>query len=258
MNKVTVTIIIPCFNAVDYTKQCVESVILNTNVNYELILINNGSNDGTKKYFNYLKRSLKPNKYLKKINILQFGRNLGVAKSLNLGISKSLGKYICYLNNDIIVTKNWLYKMLKIFKTDTKIAAIGTMFNKLQDTNFVRQVEKDKTLIDKIAKAMDILNHGKIKKANTIHGMCMLIRKNVFKKIGLFSEKFYPCFGEDIEFCERLKKNGYKLVDAADVFIFHYWHKSVKSKQFDKKYKNIRTIIETHQKKYAIPKKYNF
>jgi GT2 family glycosyltransferase len=258
MSKISVSIIIPCFNAVNYTKQCIESILINTDISYELILINNGSTDDTKTYFNFLKKELKPSKYLKKVTILQFKNNLGVAKSLNLGISKSVGKYVCYLNNDIIVTKEWLSKAAKAFKIDTKIAAVGTMFNKLQDKNFIKLVEKDKSVIDKISKALDILNHGKIKQANTIHGMCMLIKKNVFKKLGFFNENFYPCFGEDIEFCERLKKNGYKIVDAADVFIFHYWHRSVKSKQFDKKYKSIRTVITTHQKKYSIPKKYNF
>ena len=258
MSNVAVSIIIPCFNAVNYTKQCIESILINTDINYELILINNGSSDDTKKYFNFLKKSLKPDKYLKKITTLQFKKNLGVAKSLNLGITKSEGKFICYLNNDVVVTKKWLSKAIKAFKTDTKIAAVGTMFNKLQDKKLIKSVEKDKNLIDKISQTLDLLNHGKTKKANTIHGRCMLIKKTVFKKVGFFNEKFYPCFGEDIEFCERLKKNGYKMVDATDVFVFHYWHKSVKTKQFDKKYKNIRTVITTHQKKYSIPKSYNY
>ncbi len=258
MNNVSVSIIIPCFNAVDYTKQCIDSVLVNTNVNYELILINNGSSDDTEKYFNFLKKNLKPNKFLRKTKIFQFKQNLGVAKSLNLGISKSDGKYVCYLNNDVIVTKNWLFKALKVFKKDNTIAAVGTMFNKVQDKKFIKLVEKDKSVIDKIAKSLDVLNCGKIKTAVTIHGLCMLIKKSVFKKVGQFNEKFYPCFGEDIEFCERLKKNKYKIADAMDVFIFHYWHKSVKSKQFDGKYKNIRTVINSHQKKYSIPKKYNF
>lgn len=258
MNRNLVTIIIPCFNAVNYTKQCLKSVLKHTLIPYELILINNGSTDGTKKYFNSLQKTLKTTQYLQKIQILQFENNLGVAKSLNLGISKSIGKYFCYLNNDIIVTKDWLYKMVKIFKKDCKIAAIGTVFNKLQDEYFVKKVEKDKNIIDEVAKVISILNHNKIKLATTIHGLCMFIKKSVFKKVGLFNENFYPCFGEDIEFCERLKKNGYKLVDAMDVFIFHYWHKSVKSKEFDGKYKNIRKVIAKHQKQYSIPKKYNF
>ena len=258
MNNVSVSVIIPCFNAVDYTKQCIDSVLTDTNIKYELILINNGSTDDTKKYFDFLKKNLKPNKFLRKITIFQFERNLGVAKSLNLGISESEGKYVCYLNNDVIVTKNWLSKALKVFKTDDRIAAVGTVFNKVQDKNFIKMVEKDKSIIDKIAKSVEILNKGKIKTAVTIHGLCMLIKKSVFKKVGLFNENFYPCFGEDIEFCERLKQNKYKIADAMDVFIFHYWHKSVKSKQFDNKYKSIRIVINSHQKKYSIPKKYNF
>ncbi|MCR4663340.1 MAG: glycosyltransferase family 2 protein [Endomicrobiaceae bacterium] len=254
MTKELVSIIIPCFNAVEYTKQCIESVLLQTNVNYELILINNGSADGTKKYFDTLKKQLKPNKNLQKTTIIQSIENLGVAKALNLGISKSTGKYICYLNNDVIVTKDWLKKMVKAAKSDKQIGAVGTMFNAFEDKKIVKLAEKDNKIIDVLAQTISIKNSGKIKKARTIHGLCMFIKKTVFKKTGLFNENIYPCFGEDIEFCEILKKNGYKLVDAADVFIFHYWNKSVRSKQFNKQNKNIETVMKSHYKKFSISK----
>lgn len=256
MNNILVSIIIPCFNAVEYTKQCMESVLINTNISYELILINNGSTDGTKEYFEFLKKHLKPCSFLKKITILQFEKNLGVAKSLNLGISKSLGKYICYLNNDVIVTKDWLLKSIKVFRKDKEVVAMGTMFNMFEDKNFVKQVEKDKTIIDKVAQSLSILNKGKVKKAKTIHGLCMLIKKSIFKKVGLFNENFYPCFGEDIEFCDRLRENKYKMVDVMDVFVFHYWNKSVRSKYFNKNYKSIKSVMNTHYKEFSIPKRY--
>lgn len=255
MTKELVSIIIPCFNALEYTKQCIESILLQTNINYELILINNGSTDGTKEYFKTLKKNLKPNKRLQKVTIIQAIKNLGVAKALNLGISKSIGKYICYLNNDVIVTKDWLKKIVKAAKTDIKIGAVGTMFNAFENKNFIKSVEKNKKLIDIMAQTISVNNSGKIKKAQTIHGLCMFIKKNVFKKIGLFNENFYPCFGEDIEFCERLKKNGYKLVDATDVFIFHYWNKSVRSKQFNKQNKSIENVMKSHYKKFSISEK---
>ncbi len=200
MNSISVSIIIPCFNAVEYTKQAIESVLINTNVNYELILINNGSQDGTKKYFEFLKRNLKAGGFLKKITILQFKQNLGVAKSLNLGISKSAGKYICYLNSDTIVTKDWLLKMVEAFKSNKKASVVGTLFNKFEDKNFIKQVEKDKSIVDKVARYVSISNKGKKKKADMVHGLCILIKKNIFKKLGVFDEKFYPCFGEDLEF----------------------------------------------------------
>ena len=252
MTRELVSIIIPCFNAVEYTKQCIDSVLLQTNINYELILINNGSTDGTKEYFRTLKRSLKPNKTLQKITIIQSIKNLGVAKALNLGVSKSAGKYICYLNNDVIVTKDWLKKIVRAAKSDKQIGAVGTMFNAFENKEFIKSMEKNKNLIDFVAQTISVKNSGKIKKAKTIHGLCMFIKKIVFKKAGLFNENFYPCFGEDIEFCERLKKNGYKLIDATDVFIFHYWNKSVRSKQFNKQNKSIENVMKSHYKKFAI------
>ena len=255
MNKNLVSIIIPCFNAVEYTKQCVESVLLQTNTDYELILINNGSTDGTKEYFKFLKRRLKPKEKLQKVTIIQSTKNLGVARALNLGISKSIGKYICYLNNDILVTKEWLKKIVKAAKSDKQVGAVGTMFNAFEDKKIVKLVEKDKKTVDVLAQTISAKNSGRIKKAKTIHGLCMFIKKSVFKKVGLFNENFYPCFGEDIEFCERLKKNGYKLVDAADVFIFHYWNKSVRSKQFNRQNKSIETVMKSHYKKFSISEK---
>ena len=250
-----VSIIVPCFNAFKYTKQCIESILQQTNISYELILINNGSSDGTKEYFKILKKTLKSNKKLQKTTIIQSKKNLGVAKALNLGISKSVGKYICYLNNDVIVTKDWLKKLVNVSKSDKKIGAVGTMFNDFKDKQIVKLAEKDTKVIDILAKTISIKNSGKVRKAKTIHGLCMFIKKSVFKKVGLFNENFYPCFGEDIEFCERLKKNGFKLVDAMDVYIFHYWNKSVRSKQFNKQNKNIETIMERHKQKFLIPKK---
>ncbi|MFA6914452.1 MAG: glycosyltransferase family A protein, partial [Endomicrobiia bacterium] len=68
-NKNVVSIIIPCFNALKYTKQCIESVLKSSTYNYELILINNGSTDGTKQYFQELK--LKPKDSLQKITLIQ-------------------------------------------------------------------------------------------------------------------------------------------------------------------------------------------
>lgn len=256
MSNCTVSIIMPCFNALDYTKQAIESVLINTNVSYELILINNGSQDGTKEYFDYLKNKLKAKGFLKKITIFQFKQNLGVAKSLNLGILKSVGKYICYLNNDIIVTKDWLLKMVRRFKIDKTVSVVGTMFNMFEDKQFVKQVEKDKSIVDKVARYVSVSNKGKTKKADMVHGLCMLMKKSIFKEMGMFDEKFYPCFGEDLEFIERLKKNKYKMVDAMDVFIFHYWNRSVRSKFFNKKYKSIETIMDIHHKKFSIPLKY--
>lgn len=253
-NQNLVSIIIPCFNALKYTKQCIKSVLKHSTYNYELILINNGSSDGTKQYFKKLK--LKQKDSLEKITVIQLQKNIGVAGALNLGISKSVGKYICYLNNDVIVTKQWLEGLVRACKENTKNAIVGTLFNAFENKQFIKEVEKDKKEIDRVAETIYLLNKDKVKKAKTIHGLCMLIKKSIFSKVGFFNEKFYPCFGEDIEFCKRVKKEGYNLVDALDVFIFHYWNKSVRSEEFNKQNKSIEKVMQNHYKKFAIPKKH--
>ena len=256
MTKSLVSIIIPCFNALKYTKLCLKSILTNTSFNYELILINNGSSDGTKQYFQEIKEKISTVKYLKNLTVLQFDKNLGVAKALNTGIKISKGNYICYLNNDVIVSEKWLNNLTNKMKQNNKIAIIGTLFNAYEDKQFVKLIEKDLKEVSRIANFISLKNRNKLKKAKTIHGLCMLIRKNIFKKVGLFNENFYPCFGEDIEFCNRLKKAGYILADAQDVFVFHYWNKSVRSKEFNKENYSIEKVMDKNRKKYSIPKKY--
>ncbi|MGE4385394.1 MAG: glycosyltransferase family 2 protein [Endomicrobiaceae bacterium] len=255
MNNNKVSIIIPCFNAVKYTRQCVRSVLKYSSYDYELILINNGSSDGTKEYFKILKSKNKKEKY-NRIKIIQFRENMGVAGALNLGISKSSGKYICYLNNDVIVTKNWLEGLVEACEKDHKNAIVGTLFNAFENKKFVKAVEKNKREIDRVAETVFLMNKNKVKKAKTIHGLCMLIRKDIFSKVGFFNESFYPCFGEDIEFCKRVKKEGYNLVDALSVFVFHYWNKSVRSKEFNKQNNSIEKVMQKHYKNFSIPRKH--
>ncbi|MDD5021753.1 MAG: glycosyltransferase family 2 protein [Endomicrobiaceae bacterium] len=252
-DKNIVSIIIPCFNAVKYTRQCIDSVLKNSTYPYELILINNGSSDGTKKYFQRL--NLK-SKYLKKLCIIQLKSNYGVAKALNTGVAKSDGKYICYINNDVIVTKQWLEGLIYAINQHKNNAVAGTLFNPFENKVFVKKAEKNKKIIDIVADKTRLTNYHNVKEAKTVHGLCMFIKKSIFKKVGLFNENFYPCFGEDIEFCKRVKKYGYNLVDAADVFVFHYWNKSVRSDEFKKQNKNIETVMKNHYKKFKIPKKH--
>ncbi len=252
-DKNIVSIIVPCFNAVKYTKKCVESVLKNSSYPYELILINNGSSDSTSQYLKKLRPKFE---FLKKVSIIDFKKNLGVAKALNTGILKSSGRYVCYINNDVIVTKYWLEGLVYALNENKKNAVAGTMFNPFENKTFVKKAEKNQKIIDIEAARIRLENFNKVKKAKTVHGLCMCIKKSIFKKTGLFNENFYPCFGEDIEFCERVKKAGFRLADACGVYIFHFWNKSVRSKEFKKENKNIETVMNRHYKKFNISKKH--
>ena len=248
-NKPLVTITIPCFNAVEYTKICLESLVRYSDIPFELILVNNGSADGTKKYFDCVKKHLKSS-FLKKLTVINYKENKGVPHALNLGVALSSTEYFIYVNNDVVFSPNWLSKLYYAASNSAKnIAVIGTMFNNVKPKFALSD-------INKTAKAVEIANYRKTEYAPTVHGLCMTVKKEVFNDIGMFDEKFFPCFGEDIEFCDRAKKAGYKLLLAKDVFVYHFWNKATRTREFKTLYGNIKTIMHKTYKLYNIDKKY--
>ncbi len=115
MSNVDISIVVPIYNAELYLEDTLESVYLQTYKNYELILINDGSTDNSEKICM---------KYLKKDSRAQyfFRNNSGVSETRNFGIEKSKGKYICFIDSDDILDKNYLSDFIELFnKADVEL-----------------------------------------------------------------------------------------------------------------------------------------
>src|SRR5512147_2918301 len=96
-----ISLVIPVYNQLHYTKQCVEAIQRHTTIPYELILVDNASSDGTHEYLRTLKATIISNE-----------KNLGCAKAWNQGIRASGGTMVAILNNDIVVTPGWLERLV--------------------------------------------------------------------------------------------------------------------------------------------------
>lgn len=207
-----VSIIMPVFNQLEYTKICVRSIIKNTPEDtYELIVINNGSTDGTALW---LKK--------KKIRAIINKKNLGVAKAWNQGIRASKGEYCCIINNDVLVTKGWLDALTGFYenKAGAGIVCPGTMEgSKRYDTD---------------AYGLKYTSRMKGTEAKGLFGWCMLIKRDVFKTAGYFDESFGIGIGEDTDFRMRLKKYGFESWITGDAFIHHFGSKTIKNIRSEK------------------------
>lgn len=250
VNNNLVTIIIPCFNTVKYTRFCVDSILAYTTTPYELILIDNGSADGTARYFQQLKKTIvvANENNLKRFEVILSKTNLGVAAALNRGIRISRGRYICYLNNDVIVTKGWLEGLIRCAKSDKKIGVAGCSSNPgTNERLFFTGCPMYKSMedIQRTAIAVSMVRKDVYIDVELVHGLCMFIKRELINKIGLFDERFYPCGREDIDYVVRAKRAGYRAVDAMDVYVFHFYNKSTTSKSFKKYYGHIDGITET-------------
>lgn len=231
-----VSIVILGFNQVAYTKKCIESIRKYTRQKYELILVDNGSKDGTEEYF----RSIAGAK------VIHNPVNLGVAKGWNQGMRLAEGDFILILNNDIIVGPDWLENMVRLAETDPTIGLVGPRSNYIAGPQIVPDVpyKAESEIQGFISKwqaehAMSAAEFGFIK------GFCHLIPRRVFAKVGFYDERFGKGNFEDDDYCMRVHCHGFRALMANDSFIHHYGSVSFNQESVD-----WQALMIENQKKY--------
>lgn len=218
------SIIILTYNQLKYTILCLDSLLEYTDLPYELILIDNGSTDGTLEYL----------KSFENAKIISNQTNLGFSKGVNQGIRVAEGDYILLLNNDTIVAKNWLSNQLNCLNNQPEIGIVGPRSNYAGGEQ--GGIIGDFNTIDKIIEFSNCFNQpdpGKWFETYVIVGFCMLIKREVISDIGLFDEDFLYGMGEDNDYCQRALIKGYKLYCAGDTFVYHFGSQTFKGNNLD-------------------------
>jgi len=235
-----VGIVILCYGGAEYTKKCVQSVIDYTTIPYTIIIVDNCSQDDgkTKKLMKELSE-----KYPDKIVTLYSDRNLGYSGGNNLGMKYAYEhgfEYILILNNDTIVTVNWLELMMeKMNMTEdscylSDIGLVGCVSNYaggsqgiVCELNNLKQDEITEQMIQDFAVKWQAQNKSQWFEVTNLVGLCLLIKRNVIDRIGYFDEIYQPGMWEDNDYCMRAKLKGIKMVVSKDVFIWHYGSKTI-------------------------------
>src|SRR5580658_3350660 len=106
------SVIIPCWNQLEFTRHCVKSLIRHTAPRWELIVINNGSTDGTADYFAGV-QDVSP----VPVTIITNATNRGFPAAINQGLQYARGEYLVLLNNDVVVTDGWLEQLIALAST---------------------------------------------------------------------------------------------------------------------------------------------
>ncbi len=256
MNQNKVSIIILTWNKLAYTKKCLK--FLEKNIDYldwEIIIIDNGSNDGTKVFLKELSK-----KFGKSLKIILNSENLGYAAGVNQGIRISEGKYVLLLNNDVYILKNWLKSLINAIETSKECAIVGAKLIypetcRIQHAGivFIRKIEP--LHIFKNCKMSDI-EVNKLRFVDAVTGACMLIRRELFDEIGLFDENYKYGGFEDTDFCLRARIKGYKIIFSPKTIGIH--DERVTTAQIGNYYKIFKRNYRVFSDKWArVLKKYN-
>lgn len=218
------SIVIATFNQLVYTCQCLESIRLRTDEPYELIVVDNGSTDGTVEYL----------EACGDVRVIRNAENRGFPAAANQGIQASRGRQVLLLNNDVIVTTGWLCRLLAAMHRDSQIGLVGPCSNCVGSSEQRIQVTYDGlAALDAFALEWGRQNHGQTLATNRLIGFCLLIRRELIDRIGLLDERFGIGNFEDDDYCRRALQRGYRAVVARDAFIHHFGNRTFKASGVD-------------------------
>lgn len=220
-NPPKISIVIPTYGNIKYTLECLKSIKITTRLNYEIIVVDNNSSDSTVS---------KISKQFIDLRLIENAENLGFPRAVNLGINAALGNYIIIANNDIVLTKHSLDRMIEIAESDEKIGIVGPISNIVSGMQLDKEAKYDSIEeMHKYAERISKKNKGQVQQFPRVAFLCTLIKRELIDKIGGLDERFSPGNFEDDDFCLRAQLAGYKTVIAKDVFIHHYGSKSFKA-----------------------------
>lgn len=252
-----VSIIIVNFNGVKFIKNCVLSVLNNTAVSFEIIVVDNASSD---KSYEMLKQHFSKEKKLK---LIFLKKNKGPAFARNLAAKKSRGKYLVFLDYDTIVSKNWLKQTIKLFEREQKIAGGQLKILRMGQENIYDSAGEKFTsfgfLSERARGSRDDKQFDKVENIFSGKGAGMIVRKNIFNKIGGFDENYFM-YWEEPDLSWRIWLLGYRFVFLPTDRL---WHAYVTQEKNDLYYQHgqviyrgcrnaITTLIKNLEKKNLI------
>lgn len=240
MKKIDLSIIIVNFKNRKLTLDCMKSIKKESaGLSFEVVLVDNGSGDGSAESF----KILKSEKFWKnRLYLILNKSNLGYAKANNSGIEKAKGEFVFLLNNDTIVRKNALQNILRFAKKTPDAGVVGSrLLNKdgsLQSSCYhfpgIINAFKEfwfgkKGLFEKFAPK------GKLPiEVDSVVGAAFLITPEARKKIGMLNEKYFAYF-EDIDYCRQTRRKKLKVYYLPDSLITHYHGATFKKLEDEKK-----------------------
>ena len=231
------SIIIVNWNVKHYLERCLLSIIKNTsNLDYEIIVIDNDSTRDDSKIF------LANFKTEANVKIILNNKNLGFAKANNQGIKQAQGDYILLLNPDTeIIEKGSLAEAVELMEANKDWGVLGCRLLEA-DRQTQLSVRSFPRIIPQIMISLKLhhifpksralqsyfqthFDYQKISPVDQVMGAFLMTRREVLSKIGLLDEKFYIWF-EEVDFCKRTKRAGWKVIYSPKPTIIHYGSQS--------------------------------
>jgi GT2 family glycosyltransferase len=248
-NPPKASVVILNWNAKNILKECVASVKAMTYPIHELIVVDNYSSDGSA---GMVKAEFP------EVTLVENDQNYGAIEGKNIGLRKAMESpidYIFVIDNDLVADGKALAELVDVCEKDARIGIVGA---KIYDFDRPDIILSCGSKIDYTQNIIRPYGHGE-KEEGQYNGMMevdhvgaghMLVRREVFEKVGLLDSSFIGYGCEDVDFCVRVKKANYKIVFCPSAKVWHRPHSGVGHYTYRKKYLEARNAV-CFMKKHA-------
>jgi GT2 family glycosyltransferase/Flp pilus assembly protein TadD len=215
------SIIIPIFNKVELTRQCLTRLAEVTDgCSYEVIVVDNASTDGTKDFLANLGGD---------IHVISNLENFGFAKACNQGAAAAKGRFLVFLNNDTIPKPGWLQALVNEVESHQDVAIVGSKLLYPDETIQHAGVVFSKNCLTPyhIFKGApgDLPAANVRREFQAVTAACFLIGRQDFETIGGFDEGFRNGF-EDVDLCLKIRERGRKVIYQPKSVLYHLEHQT--------------------------------
>lgn len=216
-NELSVAILVLNWNGRSLLQTCLPLLLNQTYKNYEVVVVDNGSTDGS----NTLVLEQFP-----QVRLIQNKENIGFSRALNVGARQVEADVIVLLNNDVFAQPDWLAKLIRPFTESPEIGIVGSKL--LFPDGTIQHLGAELTYPLGLSHhlyakedAAAIPPLPDVKDMAYVTGAAFAIHKSVREKIGLLDEMFHPIYYEEVDYCYRARAAGFRVVVATKSVAIH-------------------------------------
>ena len=211
-----VSVVVLNWNGRHFLETCLSSLLRQTYPNYEIWLVDNGSEDGSVEYVQT---------HFPTVQVLALGHNTGFSAGNNAGMRAARGEYIALLNNDTEVDPRWIEAQVSALEDNRRAGSVASKLVFFDDRRVLDTAGNFFSIVGKGEK----IGHGEIAderfgQRREVFAFCAgacLLRRSMLDEIGLFDEDFSPANYEDIDLAFRAQLYGYRCVYEPEAVVYH-------------------------------------
>ncbi|MEL6439222.1 MAG: tetratricopeptide repeat protein [Cyanobacteria bacterium J06621_8] len=214
----SVSIIIPVYNQLDYTLQCLKAIAINLSqeIPVEIIVVNDCSSDATESI-------LTP---LRALNLVKSKSNQGFIHSCNHGASLAKGEYLYFLNNDTEIQANCIASLVAVLEQDPEVGAVGSKLlypqGSLQEAGGIIWQDASGWNYGRQENSHDP-RYNYLRPVDYCSGASLMVRRSIFKQLNGFEQDFAPAYYEDTDLCFAIRHQlGMKVMYQPQSSVIHY------------------------------------